>query len=682
MFIQCAIPDYEQLSQNMTAELSEAPEPCYLVLCTKAGWRDVYRLTPGQCVTIGRDSTNRIVLNDDRCSRRHCEVFEAADGWMIRDLGSSNGTEVNRKEIRDQVALAEGDSIGIGSSDLLFTHDITRRFEPSGSDIEQETSLGLSEPAAEDGSRDGEEPEILERRHRSRFLEQIDPGSGVAKEFAGLYRLSSQMLAAESVSVLANTVLDGLLEILTADLGAVLLLPAESGESPTVDDLRLIAFRAPDDMPYHRVSDRLSLEALNQGDGTLALNVEGDTSAGTFQTLEQMNAQSVICAPIREGETIYGLIHLYSMTSQRPLNADSLEFTLAVAEHMAGILGRLSQQEQLTKGLEKARGEARSLRQMLKIESDLIGESAAMRILKDQIGRFARNESTALVRGESGVGKELVARAIHFNSPRHEKPFVCMNCAALSESLLESELFGHEKGSFTGATDRKIGKFEQADGGTLFLDEVGEMSPQIQAKFLRVLEGHSFERVGGHSTVSVDVRVVAATNRDLEKAVRDGEFRKDLFFRLVILEIEVPPLRDRRDDIAALARHFLRLNADRLGQKPKTLGSEALDVLTQYDWPGNVRELRNTIERAAALAPGDEVYLDDIRFTRLDDGTPTPAAEDVYKPLTLKEVERRHIEATLLFTSWVKRETARILGIERSTLDRKLKAYSIDRPED
>lgn len=670
----------------MTDDQQTSNEPAYLVLCTESGWRDVYRLVPGQCLTIGRDSTNRIVVQDDRCSRRHAEVFFATDGWVVRDLGSSNGTLVNKNEITGQTTLEEGHTVLIGSAELIFTHDITQNLDAHPTSLESDTRVKpldidqTNTDLSSDGTTD--EPEILERRHRSRYLEKDAGDAAVTKEFASLYRLGSTLLAAGSIRELAQTAIDGLMEVLTADLGAVLLLSEPTAEDANVDELRLVAFRAPDDMPYHRVSDRLSRVALTGGDGTLALNVSGDSSAGTFQTLEKMNAESVICAPIRDGKSIYGLIHLYSLTPDHALDAESLEFTLAVAEHMSGILAKLTEQEHLAEGLARAKGEAKHLRQMLAVESDLIGKSESMRVLKDQIARFAAKESTALIRGESGVGKELVARAIHFNSPRREHPFVCLNCAALTETLLESELFGHEKGAFTGATDRKPGKFEQANGGTIFLDEVGEMSPQIQAKFLRVLEGHSFERVGGHTTVSVDVRVVAATNRDLEQAVRENEFRKDLFFRLNILDIEVPPLRDRRDDVEGLVDHFLQLTARQHGSKPKVVHPDALEVLVQYDWPGNVRELRNTVERAVAISHGNEVTRDDIRFSHLEDGTPSPVLEDVYKPLSLKEIERRHIEATLNFTRWVKRETARILGIERSTLDRKLKSYGLEKPQD
>ena len=209
-----------------------------------------------------------------------------------------------------------------------------------------------------------------------------------------------------------------------------------------------------------------------------------------------------------------------------------------------------------------------------------------------------------LVRGESGSGKELVARAIHKNSPRRDGPFICLNCAALTETLLESELFGHEKGSFTGATERMIGKFEAADNGTIFLDEIGEMALSTQAKFLRVLEGHPFERVGGNVAIKVDVRVVAATNRPLEEAVRGGAFRRDLFYRLQVVQLDVPPLRDRLDDVPILAAHFLKKFVRETGRKIRGFTAAALDKLKAHRWPGNVRELKNVIERAVALGGG------------------------------------------------------------------------------
>jgi transcriptional regulator with GAF, ATPase, and Fis domain len=574
----------------------EEPDGVYIILCAGSQWRDVYRLVEGHCLTIGRESSNRIVVRDDRCSRRHCEVFFGPGGWLARDLGSSNGTEVNGNKIVRPTALKEGDLFKIGNSTFLFTHNISQPLsaddiesltavENSGKDdpdpgtrteIDSQVELEITESDPEDF-----EPEILNRKSRSRYVEK-QPEQGLREGFAGLYRLVADMVNANDLKQLAATVLSGLFNVVKPDIGAILLLskPADGPGQANANDLRIMSFRAPDDEPYHRISDRLSDAALKQGDGTLSMNVGSDDPAsGNFETLESMNAQSVICAPIRDGDTTEGLVHLYSLSPDRALDDDALDFTLAVAEHMARIVARLREQAQLEEGLEAARQVNKSLREMLEIESDLIGSSATMRVLRDEIGRFAVSDATALIRGESGVGKELVARAVHFNSPRNKAAFVCLNCAALTETLLESELFGHEKGSFTGATERKIGKFEQANGGTLFLDEVGEMPLQIQAKFLRVLEGHAFERVGGQTTVEVDVRVVAATNRDLEQAVREGEFRRDLFFRLNILEIEVPPLRDRRDDIAELIPHFLERCSRTSAAGEKEFSAEAFDMM-------------------------------------------------------------------------------------------------------
>src|SRR5262249_12651245 len=229
----------------------------------------------------------------------------------------------------------------------------------------------------------------------------------------------------------------------------------------------------------------------------------------------------------------------------------------------------------------------------------------------------------------SGVGKELVARAIHYSSPRRDGPFVCLNCAALTETLLESELFGHEKGAFTGATDKKIGKFEAADTGTIFLDEIGEMNSGTQAKFLRVLEGHPFERVGGSTPIRVNVRVVAATNQSLEQGIQNGTFRRDLFYRLQVIEIRVAPLRERREDIPLLAEHFLRRFVRETGRKIKGFTQAALQKMEEYHWPGNVRELRNVVERAVALSIGPVLDAGDIWLSSLEAGGPVPIPSPV-----------------------------------------------------
>ena len=307
-----------------------------------------------------------------------------------------------------------------------------------------------------------------------------------------------------------------------------------------------------------------------------------------------------------------------------------------------------------------------------------------MQRVAEEIARAAPNNATVLIRGESGVGKELVARAVHFSSPRRKGPFVCLNCAALSETLLESELFGHEKGAFTGAIGRKIGKFEAAHQGTLMLDEIGEMSPAIQAKFLRVLEGHPFERVGGSEPVKVDVRVIAATNRDLEKAVTDGIFRRDLYFRLHVLEILVPPLRKRPEDIAELAYYFFHRFTGETGRKLKGFTPAAMDQLMRYRWPGNVRELKNVVERALVLAGGDYIDAGDLLLSKLPtsgDTVDVPSVPTDFKPCSLAEMEQKHILAVLKSTGGNKSQAASILGIERSTLDRKLRRYgAADQP--
>ncbi len=383
----------------------------------------------------------------------------------------------------------------------------------------------------------------------------------------------------------------------------------------------------------------------------LARNVMGDSRLGSRDSQGDMHATSVICAPIRQGKRVFGLVHLYSTDEHRVPDPDDLEFTLAVADTVAVALENLSRRQELAENLNRIRDENVQLRERLGVQSEIVGNSLAVAKITQEIARAAPSRATVLIRGESGVGKELVARAVHFSSPRKKGPFVCLNCAALSRSLLASELFGHEQGAFTGATQRKIGKFEQSDSGTLMLDEIGEMSPAIQAKFLRVLEGHPFERVGGTQSIKVDVRVIAATNRDLEKDVAEGRFRRDLYFRLRVLEIIVPALRKRPDDIPELSQYFLqRYNAE-TGRKIRGFTPQAAELMRKYRWPGNIRELKNVVERAVVLCRGDSIEAEDLTLTKLatsGDTNDVPAAQQAgqpFQPMTLDDVERQHISA-------------------------------------
>lgn len=314
-------------------------------------------------------------------------------------------------------------------------------------------------------------------------------------------------------------------------------------------------------------------------------------------------------------------------------------------------------------------------------EVEIVGESEPIGEIFERIEKVAPTDSTVYIHGESGTGKELIARALHNNSHRAEGPFVKVNCASLAESLLESELFGHEKGAFTGAHKRKLGRFELADGGTIFLDEIGDVSPNIQLKLLRVLQEHEIERVGGEQTVSVDVRVITATNKDIKQEVEEGDFREDLFFRLHIIPIEVPPLRERKEDIPLLVDHFLERLAPRTRADVDGVAPDVIEALKAYDWPGNVRELENSIEHAMVFSENDQIELSDlppaVTGRSRDDLLEIPD-EDRSLPEILEDLEQQLIVRAFREADGVKTETARKLGIKTSALYYKLEKYEID----
>lgn len=658
-----------------------ADDLAYLMTWDGRSWRDVVRLRRGHVITVGRSTTNRLVLHDESCSRNHCEVFFSDQAWRVRDLRSRNGTSVGDDVVDGDVALQSGDVIRIGQCRVAFTTNLEQQpAAPADAsvDVERETSPAVSNP---------EKPSILHRSSEPGFLNQGSERLHDAqsrKELARLYQLGLEMGTAPDRQALTDVVLNSLATETVADIGAVLLVGNEAPEHPAPADLRVMAYHSEKDLPYRRVSDNLSRVVLSGREAVLAQDVAQDQQLAVFDSLGEMRAMSVICAPIHCDDRVRGLIHLYATNPDNPLDVQDLEFAVAVARQFALALDRLNERDQLRTGLNQARNENKSLRQQLSNDVQLIGDSKPMEDLKDRLELIAETEANVLIRGESGCGKELIARSIHLRSPRREGPFVCMNCAALNESLLESELFGHEKGAFTGATERKPGRFEQADGGTLFLDEIGEMSLAIQAKFLRVLEGHPFERVGGSKQLTVDVRILAATNRDLESAVEDGEFRKDLYFRLHVAELVAAPLRERQDDIPQLAEFFLQKFVQKTGRVITGFTDDAMDVLVKYEWPGNVRELQNTIERTVILCRNELVCATDVQLSALGSRlSPEPGsvAPQTYREVSLGEIEREHILATLDHTDWNKSRASQILGIERSTLDRKLKRYHVSRPD-
>lgn len=352
----------------------------------------------------------------------------------------------------------------------------------------------------------------------------------------------------------------------------------------------------------------------------------------------------------------------------KPLDFEVLKLTIERASEHAGL-----------------KEENRALKEHLRSDYDIaniIGRSQPMKKLMDMMSMVAPSEATVLITGESGTGKELIARSLHFNSPRKEKPLVVVNCASITETLLESELFGHEKGAFTGADKRREGRFMQANHGTIFLDEIGETSPTMQAKLLRVLQEKEVQRVGSEETIKVDVRIVAATNRNLEADVANGRFREDLFYRLNVMNLNVPPLKERQEDIPLFAQHFLKKFADKNRKTVKGFVPLAVDMLLNYDWPGNVRELENAIERAVILLTGEHITEKQLplnitkKYPDLST-SPIAAAPVMDGTRSMEEIEKEAILATLKASGGNKSETARRLGITRKTLHNKLKNYGL-----
>ena len=683
---------HAQVDRTLTASGVSGAE-AYLIVQRGAARIQVVPMETSARVSVGRSSSNRLVLADPKCSRQHCEFFHRDGQWFVRDLDSRNGLTVNGRRVVEEHALTVGETVGVGACSLVYTDQEPR--DP-GADVTHKSAGPFA---------------VIERKSGTKF-DPLRTGAPILQQgqygVSELFQLAQAMIAAPDVPELSDRVLAGLQRGTSAAAAAVLLFPPGADEA-AAEFLEPAAVRAPAGAQF---SSYLSNLVIQDREAVLVHDVPEHKVLADRQSLGGFALRSAICAPIRSDDRLLGVIHLYADVTAEPLDSNQLEFTLAVADQMAGHLLRLRDRQQLQDDYSRVEEVSRELQRQLEIETELIGQSEELNKVRRAIARVAPTHATVLIRGESGVGKELVARAVHYNSERRSGPFVCVNCAALTESLLESELFGHEKGAFTGAAGQKAGKFEQSDGGTLFLDEIGEMHPDLQAKFLRVLEGQPFERVGGGKPITVDVRVVTATNRNLEEAVRAGKFRSDLYFRLQVIEIEIPPLREHPEDIVLIAHHFLHRFARKARVRVRGFQRETLNILQNYQWPGNVRELRNVVERAVILADHDLLLPQDITLSHVecatpDEPTPKPesAAERPTEPgpvedrslqatldvpralerilqdeLTLDELDEQYIHAVLERWQWNKSQAARILGIERTTLDRRLKRYGRERP--
>ncbi|MBI4567442.1 MAG: sigma 54-interacting transcriptional regulator [Planctomycetes bacterium] len=606
-------------------------------------------------LTLGRTDENDVQLLDDTASRRHTEFTVDERGVRVRDLGSSNGTLVNGARV-DSAYLADGDEICVGNTLFVF-----EAREDDGRDTEapraRATSLnvksalrrGDADPFARHG---GEDASAYESRLRTLF----DFDSRVCDA------LELSDVAQKLFAVLKDAVPfhRGLFEVYDDD-GHV-LYEAQSTAGPARGEEVV-------------VSRTVVKHALSRQESLLLEDAGADDRFAGRRSVVREGITSALCVPLIHDRARLGVIYLDLVGGQETFGeADLLRLThLAerVAPRVAAAL-RFSQTRQ----------EVEELRSLSLARAEIAGESPAIRDLLEIIARAAPTDAAVLIRGETGVGKELVARRLHDLSARERRPFVAVNCAAIPAGLMEAELFGAERGAYTGASRLRRGKFETARGGTLFLDEVGDLPLDLQPKLLRVLQDGEFYRVGGEQPLRAEARVIAATNRDLKADVAEGGFREDLLFRLAVIVVDVPPLRAREGDVELLAERFLFEFAAKMNRRGARFTEGALEAMARFPWPGNVRELRNAVERALIVSEGERIGAEHLPAEIAGKAGGAAGDADLYRalsrgPISLAEAERICIIMALRATGGKKGEAARILGVSWPTLNKKIADYGI-----
>ena len=626
--------------------------------------------------SIGRLSMNDVQLAGDKISRRHAQIAREDDFYTIADLGSRNGVIVNGRKI-DKTVMSSGDRIEIGNVLLLFELDESDDFptqdveaQPAAPDkLPSGEPVLFSEDARASAQRFEESVNVVETGQLppDQLLERLKDAN---RKLKALHDVSDAIHDTFDLHELMHKILDLVLDIFEAERTVILLYEPDGALRPAAarnrhkTTARLAVSQTVVDYVARKMRSVISADAL------------ADPRFDVSESIALQNINSVMCVPLTSKAKIQGVIYVDSRHVMKRFQQDHLRLLTIIARQAAVAIDNARSYADL-------RVEREELKRQVTERYRIVGESEKLRAVLELVRQVAHGDTTVLITGETGSGKELIARAIHEESVRSDGPFVIVNCASMPESLLESELFGHEKGAFTGAIASKIGRFERANRGTIFLDEVGEISPSIQTKLLRAVEQKEFDRVGGTRPVSVDVRIVAATNRDLVEMIREGKFREDLYYRLAVVPMKVPPLRERVQDIPLLANHFLQSLAREIGRQQPQISPAAMKLMVEYTWAGNIRELKNAMERAILLNRSGVIEPADLP-SNVVLGIAGPAvlmaAGKLAPPLlpmeqAIENTERCAIREALRLAGGVKMKAADLLGISRPTLDKKLRQY-------
>jgi len=590
-------------------------------------------LNENQAFTFGRSMECDLPVKDIAVSRKHCRITRVEESFSLEDLNSHNGTFVNDLPVNVH-RLKHGDQIRVGNFYYMFLtseHDDAPFVSAQFDDGTLVTNSAIR---------------IFPNQAAADFPSDLNV----------LVKLGKAINEVKDSETLQRVILETILEFIPARRGAILLTRGNLTDSQAV----CVPAKNMTDIAPMQISRTVSEQVLREQVALLS-NDLSDKNLEKAKSLIAMRVSSLLCVPLKIGDG-KGLIYLDA-------SDPDIRFTETHLEQMTAISFLVSAALAGAESIEHLRQENAILKDNLHVETNMVGESPPLKEVLHLVGKVAPSDSTVLITGESGTGKELVARAIHQNSPRRAKSFVAINCAALNENLLESELFGHEKGAFTGAFAQKKGKLEIADGGTVFLDEIGELAPAIQVKLLRVLQEREFERVGGMKTIRVNVRVIAATNRNLEEAVKTERFRRDLFFRLNVVPIKVPPLRERKSDIPLLAQHFVHKYSELCHRKVVGLSDAARKILLKGEWTGNIRELENVIERAVVLGTNDKITPEDLPQEMVG-GISAETNFDGDFNEQLRQAKQKIVVSALQNSNGNFTEAARLLNIHPNNLHR------------